>query len=162
MRIALPTIVSSLVGVIRRVLGDRRGVSALEFAFIAPILIALPVPVFDLGLGLYAQMQVYSAAQSGAQYVLLHTYDSAQIQSAATSATPLAVTVASQQNCGCPNGTSITLGGAPGTCGTCAGGAAAGTYVQVTVSTTYTPLIAFPPLIRSSYALASTSTLRFQ
>lgn len=150
---------------LRRALRDRSAVSAVEFGLIAPALIAIPIPVLDIGLGLYTQMQVYEAAQAGTEYALLHTYDSNQIQSAATSATSLSLAgnaISSAENCGCPTGASITMGGAPGTCGTCANGAAAGNYVTVTVTTTYTPPVAFPPVISSSYTLTGTSVLRIQ
>ncbi|HLG88383.1 MAG TPA: TadE/TadG family type IV pilus assembly protein [Alphaproteobacteria bacterium] len=152
-----------LLEVVQRVIRDTSAVSALEFGLLAPMLIAIPIPVLDIGLGLYSQMQVKEAAQAGAEYALLHGYDSAQIQEAATSATPVSLgagAVSSQENCGCPNGTSLTLGGAPGSCATCGDGATPGNYVSVTVTTTYTPPVAFPPLIQSSYTLTSKSVLR--
>ena len=145
---------------LKSLIAGKAGTSAMEFALIAPALIIIPIPVVDAGLGLYAQMEVREAAQAGAQYALLHAYDSAQILAAATAATPLSVTITSQQNCGCPNGTSITLGGAPGTCAACAGGGAAGTYVQVTSAATYRPPIAFAPIIKNSYALSGSSVVR--
>ena len=142
------------------VLRDTSAVSAVEFALLAPALIAIPIPVLDIGLGLYAQMQVKEAAQAGAEYALIHSsYDASQIQAAATSATPLSLgSVNSSQSCGCPSGNSIVLG----SCGTCPNGANSGTYVSVSVSATYTPPIAAPPVIQSSYALTSTSLLRIQ
>jgi Flp pilus assembly protein TadG len=151
--------------IVRRAFRDTSAVSAVEFALVAPLLIAIPIPVLDLGLGLYTQMQVKEAAQAGAQYALLHGYDSAQIQAAATGATPVSLgagAVSSQENCGCPNGTSLTLGGAPGSCATCTSGATPGDYVSVTVTTTYAPPVAFPSLIHGSYTLTSTSVLRIQ
>ena len=148
---------------VRRALRDTSAVSAVEFALLAPMLIAIPIPVLDIGLGLYSQMQVKEAAQAGAEYALLHTYDVSQIQSSATSATPLSLDrVDSNENCGCPNGNSITLGGLPGSCGACGNGANPGNYVTVTVQATYYPPIPVPPAIPSSYTLTSTSILRIQ
>ena len=149
---------------LKSLIGDTAATAAVEFALIAPALVLIPVPVVDIGVGLYTQMEVRLAAQAGAQYALGHAYDSAQITDAATAATPLAVTITTQQSCGCPSGTTVDMVvGTPGACGTCAGGATAGTYVQVLSTATYTPPIAFKDVaFLSTYTLSSTSTVRTQ
>ena len=45
---------------------DRSGAGAIEFAFLAPLLILMAMLTIDLGLGGYRQMQVQNAAQAGA------------------------------------------------------------------------------------------------
>jgi len=54
---------SSLTGLRR----DRRGVSAVEFALATPVLLALIVPVIDLGPAFSEPMKVQQAAQAGGQ-----------------------------------------------------------------------------------------------
>ena len=143
-------------------LRDRKGVSVVEFALLAPALIAVPVPIVDLGLGLYAKMEVQNAAQAGAQYALVHSASgplaSAQVQAAVTASTALTVTAGMSQSCGCPSGSAVVATA----CGTnCAGGAAPGTYVTVTAQATYTPLVAYP-VLGNSVALAAQSMVRIQ
>ena len=46
-----------------RFLRDRNGLGAVEFAVLAPVLILMFVALADLGLGIYQNMQVDSAAQ---------------------------------------------------------------------------------------------------
>ncbi|MDR3450529.1 MAG: TadE/TadG family type IV pilus assembly protein [Alphaproteobacteria bacterium] len=137
--------------------------SAVEFALLAPVLIAIPVPIADLGMGLYAQMELQNAAQAGAQYALLNIGKgplvTTQVQAAVTGAsTYLTVTANSAQSCGCPNGTTVVVG----PCGTaCASGKQPGTYITVTAQATYTPLVKYP-VLGSSVALAAQSTVRIQ
>src|SRR5262249_31016568 len=66
---------------------DNRGVAAIEFAVIMPVLIILMVASFDLGTGFYRKMQVQNSAQAGAVYAMLHGFSSSSITSAVTSAT---------------------------------------------------------------------------
>jgi Flp pilus assembly protein TadG len=49
-----------------------RGVAAVEFALLMPILALFFVFVVDLGLGFYRTMQVQNAAAMGAQYAAVH------------------------------------------------------------------------------------------
>jgi Flp pilus assembly protein TadG len=68
---------------------ERGGVSAVEFAVAAPVLVALLIPLVDLGIALYEQVEVNTAAQAGADYALLKapTFNSTAISSAVTGAT---------------------------------------------------------------------------
>lgn len=150
------------------VLKDRRGVSAVEFALLAPVLIALPVPIVDLGLGLYTQMELQNAATAGAQYALqnpsLSTLTTAQIQAAAAAAVPsLAMSTSASQVCGCPGtgtggGPAVTFGSCTTNCST---GKLPGNYVTVTAQTTYVPLVPYP-VMGSSVALTAQSVARIQ
>src|SRR5262245_2753150 len=55
--------------------GDRSGAALIEFAFVSTLLIALLLPVVDLGMGFYIKTQVMTAAQAGVQYAYLHGWD---------------------------------------------------------------------------------------
>lgn len=145
----------------RSALGDARGASAVEFALLAPFLVAILIPTADLGMGLYSKMQVQDAAQAGAQYAVFHGWNSAAIQNAVTSATSLSSISASPaptQSCGCASGTSIM----PAACGTtCPDGQSAGTYVTVAAQAQYQPLIPYPAL-GTSVTLSAQSMVRIQ
>lgn len=137
------------------------GTSAVEFCIIAPMLAAVLVPLIDLGLAFYQQMQVDDAAQAGAQYAMAHGWNTSAIQSAVTGATGLAGVSASpapSRSCGCPSGTAVTAAD----CGsTCDDGQSARTYVTVSARATYTTLIPYPT-IGSSVVLTAQSTVRVQ
>jgi Flp pilus assembly protein TadG len=139
---------------------DREGNAVVEFSIAAPVLAIIFVPLIDIGMAIYQQMQVQDAAQAGAQYAMAHGWDSSGIQSAVTSATALSVTVspAPSKSCGCPNGSSVSSA----TCGsTCSGGKTAGTYVTVGAQATYTPLLPYPAM-GSSVTLSAQTSARIQ
>jgi Flp pilus assembly protein TadG len=148
---------------LRRFLGKHgiAGLAAIEFAVIAPLLVLMMVSTVDLGLGFYSAMQVQNAAQAGAQYAALHTFNATSISSAVLNATSFKGISASPspiQFCGCPSKTTV----ATATCGTkCADGTAAATYVRVSAKGTYTTLLPYPR-IPSSFPLAAHSTVRTQ
>ena len=138
-----------------------KGTSAVEFAIALPFLVGILIPMVDLGMGLYTQMQVETAAQAGAEYALLHGWASDQISSAVTNATSLSGVSASPaptESYGCPNGTTI-VSASQGS--TCTNGQTAGTYVTVNAQVTYTPLMSYAA-IGSSFTLSSTSVVRIQ
>ena len=149
---------------LRRLIGswrDGRGVAAVEFALATPLLATMLTVLVDFGFGFYEKMQVYDAAQAGAQYALLYGWNQTNIQNAVTGATTLSgltATPAPTQSCGCPSGTAVTAA----TCGTnCANGLAAGTYVTVNAQATYTPLISYA-VMGSSVTLSAQSMVRIQ
>lgn len=51
---------------------EERGVSAVEFALIAPVLILLLVGILDLGRAVNAYVTVSNAAREGTHYLALH------------------------------------------------------------------------------------------
>ena len=151
-------------GGLRRWLGrlarNQAGMSAIEFALATPMLLAVVTPVADLGIAYSQQIQVQQAAQAGAQYALLHGFNSTAITSAVTAATKLAVsaTPAPSQVCGCPTGTAITTT----TCGnTCANGDSAGAYVTVNAQIPYVPTLPYS-VLGSSVTLVAQATVRVQ
>jgi Flp pilus assembly protein TadG len=148
------------IGWWRSLLRQCGGNAAIELALLTPPLVLLAIGTADYGFGLYQQMEVQNAAQAGAEYARKHGFSVNAIGSAITAATPLTVsaTPAASQSCGCPSGTTITAA----TCGsTCAGGAAAGTYVTANAQATYTTLVPYPG-IANSYTLTASSTVRIQ
>ena len=143
-----------------RLFADARGMSAVEFALATPIVMALVAPVGDLGIAFAQQIQVQQAAQAGAQYALLHGFNSTNISSAVTAATTLGVSAspAPSQSCGCPTGTAITTA----TCGTnCSNGEVAGSYVTINAQVSYTPVVPYS-FFGSSTTLAAQATVRVQ
>jgi Flp pilus assembly protein TadG len=136
-----------------------RGNSAIEFALAAPILIGLLVPVADLGIAFSRQIQVQQAAQAGAQYALLHGYNSTAISNAVTAATTLAsvsAIPAPTTSYGCPTGTTIaaaTIGS------TCANGETAGSYVFVNAQSAYIPVLPYS-VLGSGVTLTARATVR--
>ena len=141
---------------------ERRGIAAVEFALVAPILLALMVGIIDLGFAFSAQIKVQLAAQAGAQYAQLYGYDSTKISNAVTAATSLSVSAspAPTQSCGCISGTSVTLSGSPPCTTTCANGLTPGTYVQVNSRATYTPLLPYVSVLRNPTTLTGQALVR--
>ena len=136
------------------------GVAAVEFALSMTLLMALLMPVIDLGMAFYQKMQVEAAAQVGAQYAAVHGWDSTAIQNAITTATALQVTAAPAPttSCGCPTGTAVT----PASCATyCPNGQLVGTYVTASAQSTYTPIVPYS-LLGSSVTLQAAATVRIQ
>lgn len=143
------------------------GAALVEFTFFAPILLAIAVYTMDFGLLFFIRTEVLNAAQAGAQYAIVNnTYDAAAISSAVTKATKFtAVTPTSSEFCGCPSATAVLFCSA--SCETCNVGtcnkSVQGHYVTVTAAPT-TPYQTFIPfaLVRSSYNVSSTSTVRIR
>ncbi len=154
---------------VRRWTRRREGTAAVEFALAAPLLVAILLPMIDLGIAAYQDMQVHDAAQAGAQYALLSpnatvpmpsTYSTA-IQTAVTNATTLSTISASpapSTACGCSSGTTVTAA----TCGTpCANSLNPGVYVTVQAQAAYTPLLPFS-VFGNSTTLSASSMVRVQ
>src|SRR5215217_6895050 len=55
---------------IRRFLANVKGASAIEFGFVAPILVAVALAILDGGLLIYRTYEMRSAISSGSQYLL--------------------------------------------------------------------------------------------
>jgi Flp pilus assembly protein TadG len=137
------------------------GAAAIEFAFMIPLLSLMVISVTDIGLAVYRKMQVENAAQAGAQYAIVHGFDTSSISSAVTSATNSTAITASPapvQFCGCPTSTGISSA----SCGSvCTGGAQAGTYARVSAQATYYTLINYQ-LVAATYTYNAQSTARLQ
>jgi Flp pilus assembly protein TadG len=148
----------------RRLCGRRgaaiRGAAAVEFAFIAPILILMVVGVVDFGMGIYRKMQVQNAAQAGAQYAMLHGF-SPSISTAVTAASTYAGITASPaptQFCGCPTSSGVTTAACSSNC---ADGSVSGSYVSVSSQGGYQTILPYP-MIPNSFTFSAQSTVRVQ
>jgi len=138
----------------------REGTAAIEFSVAAPVLVIIFIPLIDIGMAVYQQMQVQDAAQAGAQYAMAHGWNNSGILSAVTNATALPVSASSSpaKSCGCPDGSSVSSAA----CGsTCPDGQTAGTYVTVSAQATYAPLLPYPAM-GSSVTLSAQTTARIQ
>lgn len=151
-------------GALRRfasMLGDTRGVAAIEFAFVLPMLTAFIVPIADLGYRAYINLQVQTAVQAGAHYALIYGWNSAKIATAVTNATNwsgIGASPAPAKSCGCPNGTVIVVAA----CGdTCPDGNSAGTYVTVSAQTDFQPIIPMP-VVGVAGTISAQATVRVQ
>ncbi|HEX3652186.1 MAG TPA: TadE/TadG family type IV pilus assembly protein [Rhizomicrobium sp.] len=153
------TLTARSLGLLMQARRDTSGVTAIEFAMIAPILIGIAIAVIDLGLGVYTDTQLANAAHSGASYAVQYSYDSNAMATAAQASTNLKnVNVTTAQFCGCPTDTGVTTA----SCGsTCSDGLTAGTFAQVTASKQYTTLLSYPG-IPASINLSKQATVRTQ
>ncbi|MGF6305962.1 Flp pilus assembly protein TadG [Bradyrhizobium sp. i1.8.4] len=151
----------SLMRHVRATVHDRRGVAAIEFGIMIPLLSLMVVSVTDIGLALFRKMQVENAAQAGAQYAIVRGFDAAGVTSAVTAATNSTAITASPkpyQFCGCPTSTGISTV----SCGAvCPSGAQAGTYAMVSAQGTYYTLINYQ-IVATSYTYNAQSTARLQ
>lgn len=115
---------------------DRRGVAALEFAMIAPVLIILLAAAANLGLMADHSLQLANAARSGAQYATILPDDPAGAHAAIRSVLPNITQSGIVRSCTCPPSATAASGGNAVECtmGTCPAGIGMARYVTVTVT----------------------------
>jgi Flp pilus assembly protein TadG len=136
-----------------------RGVAAVEFAITLPLLVILLGGVTDFGIIYYRQSCLSTAVAAGAQYANLIDQRSPPVSAtniqnvmraaAAQSMSNASVTPTASNPalCYCITGASPSSTLTAATCGAaCASGGTAGKYVQLTLTTNYTPM--FPALSR--------------
>jgi Flp pilus assembly protein TadG len=142
-----------------RLARDRSGIAAIEMGLVASMLVAILIPMFDLGMGAYQKMRVQDAAEAGAQYALTSGYSTTAITTAAQTATSLGtgITVTPSEACNCI--ISSVIGPAVACGSTCADGSTAGTYVTVATQTSYSLLVSYPGLA-SPMTLSGTAVVR--
>ena len=124
------TLVRLIVETCRR----RRGTAAIEFAIIAPVLVAVAIATAELGFAIRASLEAQQAASAGALYASINGWNAAGITGAvlaATGETKLTASPAPLLYCGCP----LVTGVSAVTCGvTCADGRTARQYVVVSAT----------------------------
>lgn len=126
----------------------RRGTSAVEFGMIAPAMVLLFAGMVDLAGAMQQTVRLESAARAGAQYAMGFPEDTAGIIAATTAAVGGGGTVTVvPAYCACPGGstTAVACEGTP-----CSGEPSA-TYVEVSVTRPYAPIIGI-----GDYVLPST------
>ncbi|MDR3522896.1 MAG: pilus assembly protein [Acetobacteraceae bacterium] len=128
----------------RRFAQDRRGVAALEFAIIGPVLMLMLGMMTDLSLALAVKTRLAQAVDNGAQYAFTvgATVSASAVQAvvqASTTLTGVSVVVTGPA-LSCTSGSPATLSADP-TGAVCADGTTPGTYLTLVASTTYAPLL---------------------
>ena len=113
---------ATLTCALRSWLIDRRGVSAIEFAIIAPVALMLMLGAYDLGNAAQQQIALQEAVRTGGQYVLRTPPTSSTaltaVQTAVTGALPSGWTLSSAPSVGCScNGVSYSCTSLPSPCG---------------------------------------------
>jgi Flp pilus assembly pilin Flp len=73
---------------LRRLWTDRRGVSAVEFAIIASVMVTLMLGAFDFGNAAQEQIALQAAVRAGGEYALHFPTNPAAVQTVVTSALP--------------------------------------------------------------------------
>ena len=152
---------------IRALRHDRRGVAALELALVAPVLLAMFGSLTDFTLALSDRMQIAGAVAGGAQYAFnqgqllagsQQSVSAADVQSKVQGGTNLpgvAVAVTGPALY-CLASATLTADKA----GTkCANGSAPGTYVIITASYPYTPMLPLYSMMASK-TLSETASVR--
>ena len=157
-------LVARLAILSRRSAGDRRGVAAVEFAVIAPVLMLLTAGVIDFSLYIGTRIELEQALRAGAQYALKDYTDATTIIAAVTGATDLSpVTVtydpATNSYCECPDGTANACPG-NNAYTACASGDRPGLFVTITGSTTFDPMFTDLPGLSSNMTVTQDLTLR--
>lgn len=56
-----------------RVVGDKRGVAAVEFALLLPVFLLITGALIDIGLMMWTQLGIEHAVEAGARYASLYT-----------------------------------------------------------------------------------------
>ncbi|TCS64019.1 TadE/TadG family type IV pilus assembly protein [Varunaivibrio sulfuroxidans] len=133
--------------------GDTAGVSAIEFALIAPVLMILMLGMFDYAVLIFHKMELVGAVRSGAQYALIDSSATTAIAQTVINSTNLpanTLSVTVTNFCECPDGSSLVCGG------TCAAGNVH-YYTRVAGSYDYTPIFLPGPI-----TLSDTTTIRTQ
>jgi hypothetical protein len=136
-----------------------KGIAAVEFALISPVLLLLIMGTADTGLSLIRKLQLQSAAQGGAQYAAIHGFSVSSISGIVTGTSPLILANPQpQQFCGCASATGL----AEVACSvTCANNQTAGTYVRISASSVYKPFFPYP-FVGDAVDLVSQATLRLK
>ena len=141
----------------------QRGGAAIEFALIFPILVLLFLLSFDWGLVAYQALNVQAAAQAGAQYASLNTWNYtaiAQVVAGATAGDPGSITADPTQTrtfYACPTGTALVE--SPRT-SVCPDSSAPRLYGTVFAQEPYSAVLPMPPGLPSLPSLITAQATR--
>ena len=152
---------------VRTLAGDRRGVSVIELALTLPILSIMLVGLVDLASCFSARMSLQQAAARSLERLQVGgtTSDFAYLKTEAASAAGVPESqVAIDSWLECQQGTNPPVRQAA-TVQACTGTQVSAKYVQVTISSSYSPYFAFSPLgtrqANGSVALSAASAVRY-
>jgi Flp pilus assembly protein TadG len=163
---------------LKRLTQSRDGAAIVELAILLPVIAGMVIPLVDLGMGAYSEMQLQNAVQAAAGTALTQGFNASTINAsvnanvtAAASSTPgslSALTIATPtQQCGCVTSTNTIVfsnNQIPPNCNPpCPTGGigVTGTYATVSATATYTPLFPYP-YIGSSVGLSAQAVVRIQ
>jgi Flp pilus assembly protein TadG len=121
----------------RRLACDRRGVAAVEFAVILPVLAVALMGTIDLGSAIQQALRLEAAARAGAQYAMSTPTDQAGIESAVRNALTGWDDVTVQpaaMSCVCPGSGAVS-------CSSTTCGAALQRYVSIVVTRSFSGLL---------------------
>lgn len=136
----------------RRPWARDRGAAAVEFAIIAPILIAALTGIVDYGLAMYNKMELMGAVRAGAQVALIDYTDTTAIKQAVVDSTNAGITTAdvtTTQFCECADGSTITCGN------TCADSSSNRYFMTISATQNYTLM-----LLGTTIAIDASTTIR--
>ncbi len=133
----------------------RRGVVAVEFALVLPILVLAVVGLIEFGLAVNEKMRLVSAARAGAQYGYTTSTDTAAVTQAVTDAAGIAnkIDVSVVPSCGCADGSTVACDAS------CGDGSQLLSYVTVTVTESWPMIFQFPGFT-DPLTLTGTSIMR--
>jgi Flp pilus assembly protein TadG len=140
---------------------DRRGAAAVEFAFIAPAMVAVMFGAYDFGNAAQQQIQLQQAVRAGGAYAISRPTDKTGIQNAVNAALPSGWTLTNDNgkaNVTCswidPVASTGTLNALPSCNPADLANAPAnsGKVIQISATMAYTPLFSWPFSLPSSTA----------
>ena len=140
---------------LRALCGSNRGVTAIEFALVSPVLLTIMVGIVDIGAVIRDKIELNNAAATAARYVLHEDYSENNLISVATSGSaldPADITAAVESVCGCAGGVAATCGDV------CPDTQPAATYMVITLSKTNQMVIPYPGF--SDMAISGQSRMR--
>ena len=146
----------------RRRAESNSGAALIEAAVVSPLLILLVFGAGDFGRVMYYGITLENAARAGAAFGSQstgHLTDSTNIRTAAEQEAQNigSITVNSSRVCECPAGTVVSC-----STSSCTGYGAPLAFVEVTTTTTFTPLTGAFPGIPASTPLSRTAKVRAQ
>lgn len=124
------------MGYVRRLLGNEDGVSAIEFALLAPILIGGFLLMVDTGRAVGARMEMDRNVRAGAQAAMSLNNDMEAIERIvlASAGSPEDLEVEAKMTCSC-------AGAAAGCAAPCATGEAPSVFVEIGASRSFSGLL---------------------
>lgn len=130
---------------IARLVGDTRGLAAVELALVLPILAMLLAGVVDFSRLASQRMQVRAAAQAGADYAIRRGWNESAVANSITASTDLTVSAFPTPRLvkGCLSGSEVI----ETTTGSCPSGVAPSTYVLSSAHASFSPLVAWPGIV---------------
>ncbi len=142
-----------VLALLRKFARAEGGVSAVEMALIAPVLMIIFMGLIDYGIAVFSKMELTGSVRSGAQYALIKSTDMAAIQTTIISSSNLdpdnLVVDMPYKTCECSDGTLDA---------TCTVACPSGTlrhYVVISATYTYVPFF-----LPNNITLTNGSTIR--